>query len=48
MRDPIERAISQYWHAVRKSGETRAMIQAMRRNKSYLNIGNYAMQLEPT
>jgi hypothetical protein len=47
MRDPIERAISQYWHAVRKRSEIRAMVQAMRQNKSYLNIGNYAMQLEP-
>ena len=51
MRDPFERAISHYWHAVRDvhhGGELRRMIEAVTRQPSdYLAFSDYAMQLEP-
>ena len=51
MRDPFERAVSHYWHAVRDvhhGGELRRMIRAVTEQPSdYLAFSDYAMQLEP-
>ena len=47
MRDPIERVISQYWHMVYYYGGKRDMLTAIRKDSRYINISNYAMQLEP-
>jgi hypothetical protein len=51
MRDPFERAVSHYWHAVRDvhhGGELRRMINAVTGQPSdYLAFSDYAMQLEP-
>ena len=50
LRDPVERAISQYWHNVRDLeyvGETRQMIDAVRQDQEYILFSDYAYQLEP-
>jgi Sulfotransferase family len=47
MRDPIERAISQYWWEVEYSGEGRKMPHAILENDWILDTSNYAMQLKP-
>lgn len=50
MRDPVERAISQYWHNVRDIdfvGETRTMFDAITHDSEYINFSDYAYQLEP-
>jgi hypothetical protein len=47
MRDPIERAISHYWHMVRHHGERRRLPDALRREPEYADLSRYAMQLEP-
>lgn len=50
MRDPVERAISHYWHNVRdmKWGrEWRSMLSAVRRDPQYVAFSDYAMQLRP-
>ncbi len=50
MRDPIDRAISHYWHSVRdmqSGGEWRDMLAAVRRDPQYVAFSDYAMQLKP-
>lgn len=47
MRDPIRRAISHYWHAVRKFDETRPILRAIREDPQYLAFSDYRMQLAP-
>jgi hypothetical protein len=47
MRDPVERAISQYWFHVRFCGERRDMLTAIREDAQYTDASNYAMQLNP-
>lgn len=47
MRDPIERAISQYWWEVEYSAEGRKMPVAIIRNDWAMNTSNYALQLRP-
>lgn len=50
MRDPFERLISHYWHAVRKvehGGEHRGLCKAVQENVEYLAFGDYATQLQP-
>lgn len=47
MRDPIDRAISQYWHHVRQDAEFRSPLRAMRENPEYKAYGEYARQLKP-
>ncbi len=51
MRDPIDRAISHYWHNTRSSRpeftETRPMLEAIREDESYRAYGDYAMQIAP-
>lgn len=46
MRDPVERCISHYWHNVRYFGEHRPIKRAIREDAQYLDVGDYAMQLE--
>src|SRR5215469_15301084 len=45
MRDPIERAISHYWHRVRFWGEHRPIAAAVRSDPQYVEVSDYAMQL---
>jgi hypothetical protein len=47
MRDPIERAISHYWHSVHYDGERRPMSKAIRDEPHYSDVSHYAMQLVP-
>jgi Sulfotransferase domain len=47
MRDPIERAISQYWWEVEFSAEGRKMQQAIVNNDWILNASNYSLQIKP-
>jgi hypothetical protein len=47
MRDPVDRAISHYWHNVRKFEEHRAIVEALRERVDYLAFSHYRMQLEP-
>jgi hypothetical protein len=49
MRDPVERTISHYWHAVRHRLrlERRELLTAIRDEPHYRDVSHYAMQLEP-
>lgn len=53
MRNPLERTLSHYWHAVRVrnqqdgGGEPRPLLTAMREQPRYLDFSDYAMQLKP-
>ena len=51
MRDPIDRAISHYWHNTRsirpEFHEQRSMLQALTEDPLYMAYGDYAMQLRP-
>jgi len=51
IRDPIERAISHYWHNTRslrkEFQELRPMLSAMIEDPLYKEYGDYTMQLEP-
>lgn len=46
MRDPVERAISHYWHRVRWWRERRSISAAIRSDPQYLDVSYYAMQLK--
>jgi hypothetical protein len=45
IRDPLERAISHYWHSVNWWGERRSLGRALREDQNYLNTSDYAYQL---
>ena len=45
MRDPVERAISHYWHRVRFWGERRSLVAAIHSDPQYVDVSHYAMQL---
>jgi hypothetical protein len=45
MRDPVERAISHYWHRVRWWGERRSLLSALRQDPQYEDVSHYALQL---
>lgn len=47
MRDPVERAISHYWHRVRKSKERRPIEVAVKANVEYVAFSDYECQLVP-
>jgi hypothetical protein len=47
MRDPIERAISQYWWEVQYSAEGRGMRQAIINNDWIMSASDYAVQIRP-
>jgi hypothetical protein len=46
MRDPVERTIRHYWHAVRWHSERRGLFEAVHEEAHYRAVSNYAMQLE--
>jgi len=47
MRDPVERAISHYWHFVAAGRETLPPEQALRERDDYVARSDYAYQIEP-
>lgn len=49
MRDPVERAVSHYWHRLKSKRvvERRDMETAFRENPVYFNYSDYPMQLRP-
>ncbi|HEY1890288.1 MAG TPA: sulfotransferase [Steroidobacteraceae bacterium] len=50
MRNPFDRVVSQYWHALRDAyhgGELRSLLKAVQEDPSYLAFSDYATQLEP-
>lgn len=47
MRDPVDRAISHYWHSTRQSAEFRSPLKAVEENIEYRAFGEYYRQLEP-
>ena len=47
MRDPVERTISHYWHAVGQRKERRDLVTAVESERHYREVSNYALQLEP-
>lgn len=46
LRDPVDRAISSYWHAVRAGNESRPLSECMTERTMYLRGSYYAFQLE--
>src|SRR5579863_5229217 len=50
MRNPFDRVVSHYWHALRDQyhgGELRPLLKAVKEDPGYLAFSDYAMQLEP-
>jgi hypothetical protein len=47
MRDPVDRTISHYWHAVQFFGEYREPLAAIRDEPHYMAVSDYASQLAP-
>ena len=47
LRDPVERAISHYWHMARHHAEHRPIAEAIRRDPQFVVVSHYAMQLRP-
>jgi hypothetical protein len=47
MRDPVERAISHYWHFVAAGRETLPPDRALRERDDYVARSDYAWQIEP-
>jgi hypothetical protein len=47
MRDPVERTISHYWHAVGQRKERRDLVTALMEEPHYREVSYYAYQLEP-
>ena len=56
MRNPIDRAISHYWHNIHLSSlhidkrfipEKRSIMKALREEPDFINFSNYALQLRP-
>lgn len=50
MRNPFDRLVSHYWHALRDAhhgGELRPLLKAVKDDPEYLAFSDYATQLEP-
>lgn len=47
VRDPVERTLSHYMHAVRWNGEVRTPVRAFREDPHYVEVSHYAMQIRP-
>lgn len=50
MRNPFDRVVSHYWHALRDAhhgGELRPLLKAVQQGPGYLAFSDYATQLEP-
>jgi Sulfotransferase family len=43
MRDPVERAMSHYWHMVNWEGEWRSILDAIKEEPQYRDVSYYAM-----
>lgn len=46
MRDPVQRAISHYWHQVRNDNESMDILEAVKQDPQYVDVSHYRMQLE--
>jgi hypothetical protein len=47
LRDPVERAISHYWHMVQRHTERRPIADALRSDVQFVAFSHYVMQLSP-
>jgi hypothetical protein len=47
MREPVTRTLSHYWHVVRAGRERRPLPEALEADPHYLEVSDYALQLEP-
>lgn len=47
MREPVSRTLSHYWHVVRAGREHRPPAEALAADPHYLEVSDYALQLEP-
>ena len=47
VRDPVDRAVSNYWHFVSLSAEGRSMMEAFKQNSQYKMTGDYMYQIKP-
>jgi len=47
LRDPVERAISHYWHMVQHHTERRPIADAFKSDAQFVAFSHYAMQLRP-
>jgi hypothetical protein len=47
LRDPVDRAISHYWHMVKYNGEHRRISTAIKEDSHFRDVSYYAMQLTP-
>jgi Sulfotransferase family len=47
MRDPVDRALSHYWHSVRWDRQRLSPEEALRDDPQYREVSYYAMQLRP-
>jgi hypothetical protein len=47
MREPMARTLSHYWHVVRAGREHRPPLEALDADPHYLEVSDYAFQLEP-
>jgi hypothetical protein len=45
MRDPVERTLSHYWHAVGYDSEHRSILEAVKNERHFRDVSDYAMQL---
>jgi Sulfotransferase domain len=46
LRNPVGRTISHYWHAVKREGETRSILEAIKSDSIYLDVSNYVLQIK--
>jgi hypothetical protein len=47
VRNPVDRAVSNYWHCVGNSAEGRSMSDAFVSNPQYVKTGDYRYQISP-
>ncbi|MDT8283069.1 MAG: sulfotransferase, partial [Gammaproteobacteria bacterium] len=45
LRNPVSRTISHYWHSVKREGETRSILEAIKSDSIYLDVSNYILQI---
>ncbi len=46
LREPTGRTISHYWHAVKREGETRSILDSIKSDSIYLDVSNYVLQIK--
>jgi hypothetical protein len=47
VRDPVDRAVSNYWHSVSLYLEGRSMVEAFKSDPQYIRTGDYLYQIKP-